>query len=81
MKINHQNAIVHLAMQDGTVGLYSPNQEKGSLMKILAMREPIQSIAVDSGGRYLATAGVGKTVNIFDIRNVYEPVVTHYLKF
>jgi len=76
---NKQNAVIHLGMQDGTVGLYTPNQEKGCVVKVLAMREPVQSIAVDHSGQYLATAGQSKRVNVYDLRNSYKPVCEHFL--
>ena len=69
---NRQNAVIHLGMQDGTVGLYSPNQDKGSIVKILAMNEPVTSFTIDHSGRYLATAGVGKRVAVYDLRNSYR---------
>ena len=43
------------------------------------MKEPVTSIAVDNSGRYLATAGSGKKVSIYDLRNSYKPVCDHYL--
>ena len=79
MRQNPHNAIIHCGFQDGTVGLYSPNQTKGSLVKFLAMREPLNSIAVNNGGRYIACAGTSKRVNIFDLRNSYRPVCEHFL--
>jgi len=79
MKQNKANAIMHLAMQDGTVQLFSPNipNNKGPLLKFLALREPCNSIAITRCGKYLAAAGVGRKLNIFDLRNSYKPLFSH----
>jgi len=80
MKKNRHNAIINCGFQDGTVGLYSPNHVKGSVVTFQALREPINDIAIDNGGRYVACAGMGKKVGIYDLRNSYKPVCEHFLK-
>lgn len=67
MKKNRHNAIIHCGFQDGTVGLYSPNHVKGSVVTFQALREPINDIAIDNGGRYVACAGMGKKVGIYSV--------------
>ncbi|XP_043938107.1 WD repeat-containing protein 46 [Protopterus annectens] len=67
MTQNPQNAIIHLGHPTGTVTLWSPNL-KEPLVKMLCHRGGVRAIAVDKTGMYMATSGLDKKVNIFDIR-------------
>lgn len=74
---NPYNAILHLGHGNGTVTLWSPTV-KSPLIKLLASRGPIRSLAVDREGKYMACASSDKTVKIWDIRNFKEHVNSVY---
>lgn len=77
MKKSKANAVMHLGLQDGTVQLFTPNFLKGPVVKFLALKQPCTSIAITDNGRYIACSGVGRKINIFDLRNAYKPVYSH----
>jgi len=56
MRQNPANAIIHLGHSNGTVSLWSPNMGH-PLVKVLCHRGPVRSLAIDTNGRYMATAG------------------------
>lgn len=63
-------------MMIGTVTLWSPNSSQPHV-KMLAHKGPVQSLAVDPSGRYMATAGLDGKLKIWDIRK-YEPLQEYY---
>ena len=64
---NKRNAIIHTAHPNGTVALWSPNEDK-PLVKMLANESSISGIDISGDGTYMATAGTNRTVKIFDLR-------------
>ncbi|KAI9313458.1 WD40-repeat-containing domain protein [Dichotomocladium elegans] len=72
MTQNPWNAILHLGHANGTVTLWSPNSTE-PLVKMLCHRGPIQAVAVDQSGRYMATSGLDGQLKLWDIRK-YEPL-------
>ncbi|XP_069491336.1 WD repeat-containing protein 46 isoform X2 [Ambystoma mexicanum] len=72
MAQNPYNAVVHLGHHNGTVSLWSPNL-KEPLVKMLCHRGPVRSLAIDKTGTYMATAGLDRKVNVYDIRS-YRPL-------
>lgn len=79
MTQNQTNAIIHTGHPNGTVALWSPNVQK-PLVKLLANPSTIRGIAVDStSGNYMATAGVDRSLKIFDLRN-YKCVYNYKLR-
>jgi len=68
---NPQNAILHMGHQNGTVTLWSPNTTT-PLVKLLAHRGPVRSIAVDREGRYMVSAGQDMKMSVWDIRMFKE---------
>lgn len=79
MTQNHTNAIIHTGHPNGTVALWSPNVQK-PIVKLLANPSTIRGIAVDSTtGNYMATAGVDRSLKIFDLRN-YKCVYNYKLR-
>lgn len=60
----------------GTVTLWSPNSSQPHV-KMLCHKGPVQSLAVDPSGRYMATAGLDGKLKIWDIRK-YEPLQEYY---
>ncbi|KAF2405014.1 small nucleolar ribonucleoprotein complex subunit [Trichodelitschia bisporula] len=74
---NPYNAIIHVGHQNGAITLWSPNST-GPLVKILAHRGPVRSMAMDREGRYMVTTGNDSKMAIWDIRN-FKPVHEYYL--
>ncbi len=52
----------------GTVTLWSPNMHT-SLVKLLCHQAPLTAVAIETGGWYMATAGMDAKLKIWDIRN------------
>ena len=68
---NPFNAILHIGHHSGTVSLWSPNSTK-PLVKLLAHKGPVRSIAIDREGRYMVSAGQDKKMAVWDIRTFKE---------
>lgn len=68
---NPQNAVLHMGHQNGTVTLWSPNSTT-PLVKLLAHRGPVRSIAVDREGRYMVSTGQDLKMSVWDIRMFKE---------
>jgi len=68
---NPYNAILHIGHQNGTVTLWSPNSTT-PLVKLLAHRGPVRSIAVDREGRYMVSTGQDLKMAVWDIRMFKE---------
>ncbi|KAK4241077.1 hypothetical protein C8A03DRAFT_12621 [Achaetomium macrosporum] len=76
---NPYNAILHVGQQNGTVTLWSPNSSD-PLVKLLAHRGPVRSLAVDREGRYMVSAGQDNRMAIWDIRNFKEAVSSYFTR-
>src|SRR3954469_8256364 len=68
---NPHNAILHAGHQNGAVTLWSPNSSD-PLVKLLAHRGPVRSLAVDREGRYMVSAGQDMKMAVWDIRMFKE---------
>lgn len=68
---NPYNAIMHVGHQNGTVTLWSPNTSE-PLVKLLAHRGPVRSVAMDREGRYMVSTGQDQRMAIWDIRMFKE---------
>lgn len=68
---NPWNAILHVGHQNGTVTLWSPNSSE-PLVKLLAHRGPVRSVAMDREGRYMVSTGQDQRMAIWDIRMFKE---------
>lgn len=78
MTYNPYNALICLGGGKGVVSMWSPNSPK-PLAKMLCHSTPINSIAVNHNGQYLATAAVDKSVHIWDLRNLNGPLQKYRL--
>ncbi|KAL2116647.1 hypothetical protein VTJ04DRAFT_8815 [Mycothermus thermophilus] len=76
---NPWNAILHIGQQNGTVTLWSPNLTE-PLVKLLAHRGPVRSLAVDREGRYMVSAGQDNRMAVWDIRNFKEAVSSYFTR-
>jgi U3 small nucleolar RNA-associated protein 7 len=68
---NLHNAVLHMGHQNGTVTLWSPNSTT-PLVKLLAHRGPVRSLAVDREGRYMVSTGQDLKMSVWDIRMFKE---------
>lgn len=71
MTQNPYNAVLHVGHQNGTVTLWSPNSSD-PLVKLLAHRGPVRSLAVDREGRYMVSTGQDMKMAVWDIRMFKE---------
>jgi len=67
MTQNPFNAIIHLGHSNGTVTLWNPSMST-PLVKMLCHRGPVQAVACDLTGKYMATSGLDGQLNIWDLR-------------
>ncbi|MCJ1411104.1 Small subunit (SSU) processome component [Ptychographa xylographoides] len=75
---NPQNAILHVGHQNGTVTLWSPNSST-ALVKLLAHRGPVRSLAIDREGRYMVSTGQDLKMAVWDIR-MFREVNSYFLR-
>ena len=75
---NPYNAIIHVGHQNGSVTLWSPNSTT-PLVKMLAHKGPVRSIAMDREGRYMVSAGQDLKMGVWDIR-MFREVNNYYLR-
>lgn len=75
---NPSNAIVHAGHQNGTVTLWSPNSTT-PLVKLLAHRGPVRSIAVDRDGRYMVSTGQDLKMGVWDLR-MFREVNNYFIR-
>lgn len=68
---NPSNAILHIGHQNGTVSFWSPNTTT-PLVKMLAHKGPVRTIAIDREGRYMVSAGQDMKMSVWDIRTFRE---------
>ncbi|ROW17114.1 hypothetical protein VPNG_01182 [Cytospora leucostoma] len=68
---NPWNAVCHIGHQNGTVTLWSPNSAE-PLVKLLAHKGPVRSLAVDREGRYMVSTGQDMRMAVWDIRMFKE---------
>jgi len=65
---NPSNALIGLGHAGGVLTFWSPNQRE-PLVKMLAHKSTLRSIAIDQTGSYMATSGVDAKLKIWDLRN------------
>ncbi|KIE01200.1 small nucleolar ribonucleoprotein complex subunit, partial [Metarhizium majus ARSEF 297] len=78
MAHNPYNAILHVGHQNGTVTLWSPNAQD-PLVKLLAHRGPVRSLAMDREGRYMVSTGQDLKMAVWDIR-MFKEVNNYYTR-
>ncbi|KJK83282.1 putative U3 small nucleolar RNA-associated protein [Metarhizium anisopliae BRIP 53293] len=78
MAHNPYNAVLHVGHQNGTVTLWSPNAQD-PLVKLLAHRGPVRSLAMDREGRYMVSTGQDLKMAVWDIR-MFKEVNNYYTR-
>lgn len=78
MRLNAANGVVHLGHASGQVTLWSP-AVSGALVAMQCHRSPVQAVAIDTQGHYMATAGAEGHIKVWDLRTFrrlhqYNPV-------
>ncbi|KAJ2875878.1 putative U3 small nucleolar RNA-associated protein 7 [Coemansia aciculifera] len=68
LKVNPYNAVVHMGHGNGIVTMWSPRQSQ-PLAKMLCHKGPVQAMAIDRSGTYMATSGLDGSLKVWDIRN------------
>lgn len=79
MAQNPFNGVLCLGGSKGVVTMWSPTVQE-PLAKMLCHSTPLNALAVDPKGTYLATAGLDKNVKIWDIRALSGPVINYKLR-
>ncbi|KAG6008475.1 hypothetical protein E4U54_008703 [Claviceps lovelessii] len=78
MAQNPYNAVLHVGHQNGTVTLWSPSSQE-PLVKLLAHRGPVRSLAIDREGRYMVSTGQDLKMAVWDIR-MFREVNNYYTR-
>ncbi|KXJ73296.1 hypothetical protein RP20_CCG016140 [Aedes albopictus] len=76
---NPWNAVTCLGNSKGVVSMWCPSS-RDPLAKMLCHSMPMTALTVDPTGTQLATAGLDKTIKIWDIRQLDGPIVTYNLQ-
>ncbi|KAL7752303.1 putative U3 small nucleolar RNA-associated protein 7 [Sorochytrium milnesiophthora] len=76
MAQNPWNAILHLGHSNGTVTMWAPNMQT-PLVRMLCHTGPVVSVAIDQGGRYMATGGLDGQLKVWDVRKL-TPLQQYY---
>ncbi|KAF2724106.1 BING4CT-domain-containing protein [Polychaeton citri CBS 116435] len=75
---NPWNAVINVGHQNGIVSLWSPNSPT-PLVRMLAHRGPVRSLAVDREGRYMVSTGQDMKMSVWDVRK-FKPVQEYFLR-
>jgi len=66
---NPYNAVLCCGHSNGTVTMWTPNS-KEEVASVLCHPHPVQALEIDPSGKYMATAGADRMINIWDVRNL-----------
>lgn len=73
--VNPSNAVVHCGHASGTVTLWTPFERK-PVASVLCHGTPLSAIAIDNGGRLMATGGRDGLLRLWDLRNTFAPLAS-----
>lgn len=76
---NPWNAVTCVGNSKGVVSMWSPSV-RDPLAKMLCHSMPLTAVAVDPTGIQMATAGLDRTIKLWDIRQLDGPTVTYKLQ-
>jgi hypothetical protein len=77
LRQNPWNAVSILGHANGRVTMWTPNIT-APVVSLQAHLGPVRCLAVESSGKYLATAGVDRQVHIWDLRKAYKCLHSYY---
>lgn len=73
MRQNPANAVMCLGHTNGTVSMWTPNQNQ-AVVQMFTHKAPLTALAVDSRGHYMVTAGMDAQVKVWDLRQNLAPL-------
>jgi U3 small nucleolar RNA-associated protein 7 len=79
LKHNPWNAVVNVADARGVVSIWAPSVGK-PLARLVCHNGPVNAIAIDKRGLYLATAGADMKLKVFDVRRLGDPLFEYWLQ-
>jgi len=72
LRVNPWNALVFLGHNNGVVTMWTPSMSEPAV-KMLCHKGAVAAVAIDRGGRYMASSGRDGTLKLWDIRT-YRPL-------
>lgn len=79
MTQNPSNAVLCVGNSKGVVSMWSPNSRQ-PLAKMLCHHEAVTACNVHPYGTYMATASCGRSLKIWDVRQLAGPVSSAVLR-
>ncbi|GIL70431.1 hypothetical protein Vretimale_3566 [Volvox reticuliferus] len=76
MRHNPYNGVIMLGHARGCVTMWTPNLTTAAV-KMLCHTGPVNALAVDPSGTYMATAGMDSQIKVWDVR-MLRPMHTYY---
>ncbi|XP_055547991.1 WD repeat-containing protein 46 [Wyeomyia smithii] len=76
---NPWNAVTCVGNSKGVVSMWAPSQNQ-PLAKMLCHSMPLTAVTVDPSGITMATAGLDRTIRLWDIRQLDGPTTTYKLQ-
>lgn len=76
MRANPWNATICLGHSNGRVTMWTPNLGTAAVSMQCHLGS-VRALAMDQGGRYMATAGSDKRIHVWDLRNAYKQLHTY----
>ncbi|GLI58833.1 hypothetical protein VaNZ11_000597 [Volvox africanus] len=76
MRHNPHNGVILLGHARGCVTMWTPNMTTAAV-KMLCHRGPLNALAVDASGTYMATAGMDSQIKVWDVR-MLRPMHDYY---
>ena len=77
MRQNPWNAVMCLGHHNGRITMWTPNITE-PVVSMQAHLGPIRALAVDPSGRFLASAGADKQINVWDLRKSYKRLHSYF---
>ncbi|XP_055906492.1 WD repeat-containing protein 46 [Eupeodes corollae] len=79
MRSNPSNGVLCVGGGKGVVSMWSPKVRE-PLAEMLCHPTPISALAVDPKGQHLVTAGLDRTIKVWDVRELSGPMAIYKLK-
>ncbi|XP_025834816.1 WD repeat-containing protein 46 [Agrilus planipennis] len=79
MAQNPQNAVLCFGHSKGVVTMWAPSS-KQPLVKMLCHKSPLTALHIDPRGIYMATAAIDKSIKVWDVRQLGEPLQNYTVR-